>query len=46
MRLTPQQACRLFGLHQDICTRILEELAVEGALVRMLDGSYIRRRAS
>lgn len=46
LRLTPQQARRLFGVRADICARILEALVADGVLVRRGDGTYARRLAS
>jgi len=43
-RLTPDQACTFFGLHDDTATRaMLERLTAEGFLVVTEQGEYVRR---
>lgn len=46
MNLTLPQACRLFALREDVCTRVLAELVAEGVIVRTSHGTYARRLAS
>ncbi len=41
--LTLPQARRLFDVDEDVCTRILDGLVLEGALMRTPDGRYRRR---
>jgi hypothetical protein len=38
--LTLTQATRLLGMREDICTRVLNGLVLEGGLIRTLDGIY------
>lgn len=40
LRLTPEQAGRLWSMPCEICERILGELEREGFLQRLSDGSY------
>jgi hypothetical protein len=42
MRLTSRQAIRLFGLREDVCLRILEELRREGRLRLTTAGFWTR----
>lgn len=42
LRLTLPQARRLFGLREDVCVRVLDELIAHGELVRMPNGHYRR----
>lgn len=42
LRLTAAQAQRLFGLREDICTRVFETLVDEAVLRRDADGHYRR----
>ena len=44
MRLTPKQACALFGVEGPAINRILDRLAAEGFLSRTDQGEYMRRR--
>jgi len=41
--LTLPQARRLFGVDEDVCTRILDGLVLECVLMRTSDGRYRRR---
>ena len=43
LRITLQQAGRLFGLREDVCVRILGGLCHEGLLARLSDGRYGRK---
>ena len=40
--VTPSEARRLFGAPEDICGRVLDQLVVEGMLIRNADGIYRR----
>jgi DNA-binding IclR family transcriptional regulator len=40
LSLYPQQAARLFGLHDATCRVVLADLARSGALRRSPDGQY------
>jgi hypothetical protein len=43
-RLTPDQACVFFGLHDDAASRaLLDRLTEEGFLARTAQGEYVRR---
>ena len=42
LRLTPRQAQRLWGLDEQTCTRILDELLQNGFLRVTYDGRYAR----
>jgi hypothetical protein len=42
LRLTLPQAVRLFGIREDICTRVLASLTADRLLRRLPDGRYIR----
>lgn len=44
MRVTPGQACALFGVDAPAINRILDRLADEGFLSRTDQGEYMRRR--
>jgi DNA-binding MarR family transcriptional regulator len=44
MRVTPGQACALFGVHASAINRILDRLVEEGFLTRTPRGEYVRRR--
>lgn len=41
-RLTLAQAQRLFGLHEDICVRVLNALVQQEILRRDADGAFVR----
>jgi hypothetical protein len=41
LRLTPQQAQRLFGLREDVTTRVIDTLIVEGHIRQDADGRYV-----
>ena len=43
LRLTSQQACRLWNLDAHTCDRILAILSDEQFLARTRDGAYLRR---
>jgi len=45
LRLTRDQARRLFGLRSDVCDRVLASLVQDGALVCGTDGRYGTLRA-
>jgi len=40
--VTRAEARRLFGMPEDICERVLNQLVTEGMLVRSADGIYRR----
>ena len=40
--VTRSEARRLFGVPEDICERVLNQLVAEGALMRSADGIYRR----
>ena len=40
LRLTCEQAQRLFGLRVDVCTRVLDALSGDGVLWKGKDGRY------
>jgi hypothetical protein len=40
--VTRAEAGRLFGVPEDVCGRVLDQLVVEGLLVRNADGIYRR----
>jgi DNA-binding IclR family transcriptional regulator len=40
LRLSPAQACRLFGLEPATCTRVLESLSSKGFLKKDARGRY------
>jgi hypothetical protein len=42
LRLTAAQAQRLFGLREDVCTRVLRALVDVAVLRRDVNGSYAR----
>jgi len=42
MRVTCEEAARLFGLREDVCTRILADLVRAGDIRRAPDGRYSR----
>lgn len=42
LRLTPTQACRLWGLDNESCVRLLTHLADAKFLTRTRDGSFMR----
>jgi len=42
LRVTVEEAARLFGLPQDVCSRILNDLAAAGEVRRTADGRYTR----
>ena len=44
LSLTNEQAQRLFGLRDDVCQRLLDELVDDGALRLSDDGQYILNR--
>ena len=44
MRVTPEQACALFGVKGPAIHRILDRLAAEGFLSRTGQGEYMRRQ--
>ena len=44
LRVTPNQAQRLFGLQRDVCTRILEALREDAVLCRGNEGRYALNR--
>ena len=46
MRITLPQLQRLFGLREDICTRVLQELLSQGVLIETSDGRFGRRDAA
>jgi hypothetical protein len=41
LRLTPQQARRLFGLREDVTTRVIDTLILEGHIRQDADGRYV-----
>ena len=41
LRLTLEQACRLWQLGLDDCVRVLDALVTEGFLSRTIDGAFI-----
>jgi hypothetical protein len=43
--ITFLQARRLFDLREDVCTRILDRLVIEGTIGRTSEGQYYRNRA-
>jgi hypothetical protein len=43
MKLTTQQACRLFNLPLDLCDGALDALVGQGFLARTADGAFLRR---
>ena len=43
MALSPEQACRLFGLDDERRDRVFGELVARGVLDRTLDGRYVRK---
>lgn len=45
LTLTLAQAVRLFGIHKDVCVRVLGELSAEGLVYRTLGAQYRRRPA-
>lgn len=45
LRLTPQQAQRLFGLREDVAARIIHALIAKGHLRQDEDGRYVAARA-
>ena len=45
LRVTPDQACVLFGLSRPSCHWILNRLMDEGFLGQTPDGQYVRRNA-
>jgi hypothetical protein len=42
LRLTPSQACRLWGLDSDVCVRLLAQLVDVKFLTRTRDGSFMQ----
>jgi len=44
LRVTSDQAQRLFGLRRDVCTRVLEALREDAVLCRGNDGRYALNR--
>jgi hypothetical protein len=42
LRLTPPQACRLWGLERDLCTLLLARLVDARFLVRTRDGRFMQ----
>jgi hypothetical protein len=44
MRVTPEQACALFGVKGPAIHRMLDRLAAEGFLSRTGQGEYMRRQ--
>lgn len=43
LKLTTQQACRLFDLPSDLCDSALEALVGQEFLTRTRDGAFLRR---
>jgi hypothetical protein len=41
LRLTVAQACRLWQLDAPTCTAVVEELVVQGFLMRTPDGAFV-----
>jgi hypothetical protein len=41
LRLTPSQACRLWGLDSEVCVQLLAQLVDAKFLTRTRDGSFI-----
>jgi hypothetical protein len=46
LKLTRAQAQRLWGLDQELCDTLLEELSKAGFLARTRDGAFMRRDRS
>jgi len=42
LRLTPSQACRLWGLDTELCGRLLAQLVDVKFLMRTRDGSFMQ----
>jgi hypothetical protein len=43
MRVTPKQACSLFGVKEPAINGILKRLVADGFLTRTEQGEYVRR---
>ena len=46
LRVTPRQACMLFGLSETVSQWVLGCLARDGFLEQARDGEYVRRHAA
>lgn len=46
LRITIDQAARLFGIERSICVRVLETLSSQGTLTRDTDGRFLSSKLS